>query len=135
MTAQQHWNMTDPVFRDTYWGSGSVDQEYDFAPIYKNRMAFLSKFPGIHIPTNTPDRIDDFVKDFENKYGLQYADHIEIYKVRNFGHLIISSSYNIKPADKLPPGWFKLKKMYNPSATTIGTWIPPENVFSRFTEK
>jgi len=129
----QHWEKTDPVFRDTYWGQGSSESQYfDYSDIYKNRKAFAKKYKGLYISTKYTAKVSNVILDFEKKHLSEFADHIEVYTVPNFGHIIISSPYNHVNKYDVPDGWVKIKPLYNTGAITIAKWIPPNNEKSIF---
>lgn len=130
----QHWENTDPAFRDTYWGQGTNEgQNFEYSDIYKNRKAFAKKYKGLYISNKgEPDRVSNVVRDFEKKHLGEFADHIEVYTIPNFGHIIISSPYNHVNKDEIPDGWVKIKPLYNTGTITIAKWIPPNNEKSIF---
>jgi len=106
------------LFADCYWGWCEFDPVKDVDTV-QNRVKFAS-IPGI-CKSKDPNVCFHYINSILDE---EYQDHVEYYRIRGKGRIVLSSPYTDKEKSiPCPENWTELGEMYSSGTQTFAIMI------------
>lgn len=103
---------------DCYWGWSEYNPKTDIKSV-PNRMKF-AQIPGI-CKSKDPNVCFHYINAILDS---RYQDHVEYYRIKNKGRVVITSPYtDANKSMACPPNWTELGEMYSTGCQTFAIMI------------